>query len=305
MTPSQKLKFIQKISGLTQQELAFKIGVTFAALNRWINNQAQPRAKALQKIDELYLEYSGEKIVPQNILEAKKRLILSKSGSKKNILELISSRPDIRDQLDLSLTYNSNKIEGSTLTENETGAILFHNKALPHKTLAEQLEAKNHQTALHFVFDFAHKKNAIDENFILKLHSILLSGIHPDAGYYRRHGVRIVGTQVVTANYVKIPFLMEELINEIDRNGEEVVARVARVHAGFEQIHPFGDGNGRVGRLLMNCMLLKENSAPALIKQEDRQKYFLFLSKAQLKEEYSLLEDFICDAILEGFKIFE
>ena len=305
MKISEKLKLIQRYSGLTQAQLAVKIGVTFAALNRWVNEQASPRPVALQKIDELYLEYSGEKVIPEDILQAKKQLLIQKSHEYKDILKTLLSRPDVRDQFDLSLTYHSNKIEGSTLTENETGAILFQNKAIPNKSLTEQLEAKNHQTALHFLYDFVTDKKIIDENFILKLHSILMNGIHPDAGFYRRHGVRIVGTHVVTANYVKVPFLMEKLISEIHKKNKDTLSKIASVHASFEQIHPFPDGNGRIGRLLIHTMLLSENFPPAIIYQENRQKYFTYLQKAQLKGDISLFEDFLCDAVLDGFKIFE
>lgn len=305
MKTSEKLKLIQRYSGLTQYQLAAKIGVTFAALNRWINDQAKPRLAALKKIDELYLEYTGQKVIPENILAAKKQILFSQSRRYKNVLKFILTQPDIRDQFDLSLTYHSNRIEGSTLTEIETGAILFHNKALPNHSLIEQLEAKNHQTALHYLFDFVVKGEKIDENFILKLHAILMSGIHPDSGFYRRHGVRIVGTHVVTANYVKIPILMEELVSGINKKGKDLIFQSAFVHARFEQIHPFGDGNGRVGRLLMHAMLLQKNFPPALIQQEDRQKYFTYLQKAQLQQDYSLLEDFICEAVFQGFKILE
>lgn len=304
MTTSEKLKLIQKYSGLTQEQLAAKIGVTFAALNRWINTQAKPRSAMQGKIDELYREYSGEKVIPEQVLQAKKHLLYSKSRPYKNILKLIDDRPDIRDQFDLSLTYHSNRIEGSTLTENETGAILFHNKALPNKSLSEQLEAKNHQTALHFLYDFlTQKSHRLDENFILKIHAILMNGIHADAGRYRYHGVRIVGTHVVTANFMKVPMLMGQLTAELNTKIDDPLKQVALTHARFEQIHPFGDGNGRVGRLLMHAMLLRYQLPPALIRQEDRQKYFTYLQKAQIQGDASLLEDFLCDAVLGGFDI--
>ncbi len=305
MTTSEKLKLIQRFSGLTQEKLAQKIGVTFAALNRWINEQATPRPGALEKINELYREYSGEKIISEDTLLAKKNILRAKGTKYDHVLQYILSRPDLRDQFDLSLTYHSNKIEGSTLSENETDAILFHNKVIPNKTLVEQLEAKNHQTALHVLFEYCMTKNLIDENFILRLHGILMSGIHPDAGTYRRHAVRIVGTRVVTANYVKIPDLMEMLCQKIAQGSEDMIALVSEAHAQFEKIHPFGDGNGRIGRLIMAGMLLQHNFPPALIKNEDRQKYFIYLSKAQESGDSSLLQDFVCDAILEGFQIME
>lgn len=75
MTSREKLQLILRLSGLTQAELAVRLGVTFAAFNRWVNNRAAPRKKALEKIDELYLEYSGEKKIPANLLKAKKSLV--------------------------------------------------------------------------------------------------------------------------------------------------------------------------------------------------------------------------------------
>ena len=88
----------------------------------------------------------------------------------------------------MSLTYNSNSIEGSTLTENETADILFRNKNIKNKSLIENLEAKNHQAALEYLFREIKLNFKINENFILKLHSMLMNGIRDDAGMYRRHG---------------------------------------------------------------------------------------------------------------------
>src|SRR5262245_5315037 len=105
MTIQEKLQLILELSGLTQQQLAEKLGVTFAALNRWINGKAVPREKAQKNIDELYKEYSGEKLIPANVLEAKKGIVLQKSKNHRNIVKEILDNPDIKDQFYLSLTY--------------------------------------------------------------------------------------------------------------------------------------------------------------------------------------------------------
>src|SRR6185369_3860862 len=97
MTISQKLQLTLKLSGLTQQELANRLGVTFAALNRWVNGKAVPRPKAQSAIDELYKEYSGEKQIPPTVLEAKKSMVLRKATAHKNVLKEILDYPDIRD----------------------------------------------------------------------------------------------------------------------------------------------------------------------------------------------------------------
>lgn len=305
MDIKDQLKLIQKLSGLTQAELSGRLGVTFAAYNRWANGKAKPRAKAQIKIDELYREYTGQKEIPEDALSAKKQAILDKRKEHKTVLKTILANPDIRDQFMLSLTYHSNSIEGSSLTEGDTAAILFQNVSLPNKSLTEQLEAKNHQTALTYLFDHIANKKKLDEDFILKLHFILMNSIREDAGFYRRHGVRIVGTYVPTANFLKVPDLMEQLVKDINKKTKDLIGQVAEIHSRFEKIHPFSDGNGRMGRLLMAAMLLTDNLPPAVIKQERRRLYMTYLNKAQMKDDPSNLTDFVCDAILDGDRILE
>ena len=306
MTISEKLKLIKKLSELTQERLAQKFNVSFATLNSWINAKSTPHQKAQILIDELYKEYTGQKIIPDDALQAKKQLIISKSKKYKNILNIILSRRDILDEFTLLLTFNTNSIEGSTLNENETGAILFQNKVLPNKTLIEQMEVKNHQAALQYLLQYlSSAKNKINEDLILKLHSILMNGIRDDAGFYRRHGVRIVGSNVPTSNYVKVPSLMPELEKSINESPKDKIKQIAEIHSNFEKIHQFGDGNGRIGRLIISAMLIRENLPPAIIRQEKKQLYYTFLNKAQTQGDISLLEDFLCDAIMEGFNVLE
>lgn len=305
MTIRQKLEIIQKLLGLTQTKLAERFGVSFAAFNSWWTGKSTPRTRMQAAINELFLEVTGQKVIPEKQLTAKKLALRQKSLEHKNIAAEILDNPDIRDQFILKLTYHTNRIEGSSLTEPDTAAILFDNVALPDKSLTEQLEAKNHQTALNYLFDYIFKNRDLDENFILKLHAILMNGIQPDAGSYRRHAVRITGVNLPTANYLKVPDLMPMVAKETAKSTRDIIALSAKIHSQFEQIHPFSDGNGRVGRLLMHAMLLKANFAPAVIRQEQKQLYYTYLYKAQTKGDYSQLEDFLCDAIMDGFKILE
>ncbi|MFH1288424.1 MAG: Fic family protein [bacterium] len=305
MTIQEKLQIIQKTTGLTQTMLADRLSVSFVAFNNWWTGKSLPRPKMLRTIDELFLEVTGQKIIPVELLTAKKQILVKKSGAHKNVIAEILDSPDIRDTFLLKLTYNSNRIEGSTLTEPDTAAILFDNAALPGKSLTEQLEAKNHQTALNYLFNHITKKGGIDEALVLRLHGILMNGIRPDAGVYRRHAVRILGINLPTANYLKIPGLMPELVDKAAKRTDDIISSTAAVHSRFEQIHPFSDGNGRIGRILMCAMLLKINMAPAIIRQEQKQLYYTYLYKAQAKDDQSQLEDFLCDAVMDGFKILE
>jgi len=305
MTIRQKLEIIQKTLGLTQTKLAEKFGVSFVAFNGWWNGKAVPRPKMQLAINELLLEITGQKEVPSEELLAKKQVLNKKSAEHKNVLNEILTNSDICDEYILKLTYHSNSIEGSTLTEPDTATILFDNLTLSGKSLTEHLEAKNHQTALNYLFEHIARKGAIDETLVLKLHSILMNGVRSDAGIYRNHGVRILGVNLPTANYLSVPKLMKALFVEATKKTKDIIQVATKIHSQFEKIHPFSDGNGCIGRLLMNAMLLKSNFAPAIIRQEKKRLYYNYLYKAQTKDNYSQLEDYICDAIMDGFMILE
>jgi Fic family protein len=238
-------------------------------------------------------------------VEEKVALLGRKRKANRNPLAAILAYPDIRDQFLLSLTYHSNRIEGSTLSEHETAAVLFQNAALPDKSLTEQLEAKNHQAALTFLFEHLRRKKPVDEALVLALHGILMNAIRPDAGAYRRHAVRIVGSHVPTSNFLKVPDHMRELMEGVRRPSANVPEQMAATHVRFEQIHPFSDGNGRVGRLLMAAMLLRSGLPPAVIRQEEKRRYMERLNKAQLSGETGPFVEFTVDAILEGYRILE
>jgi len=305
MTLQQKLNLIQKMTGLTQTKLAEKLGVSFVAFNGWWTGKVKPRQKALAAIDELFLQVTGGKTIPQEQLQAKKQALAKITVKHKNVLTEIMKNPDIHDEFILKLTYHSNKIEGSTLSEPETAAILFDNAALPNKSLTEQLEAKNHQTAINFLLTYLAGDEDITEELILRLHGILMNGVRPDAGQYRRHAVRIMGVNLPTTNYLRIPDFVPPLIRAVNGKNTDIIHLAATTHAQFEQIHPFSDGNGRIGRLLLIAMLLKANLAPAIIRQNVKQLYYTYLHKAQTKGDASQLEDFICDAVADGFRILQ
>lgn len=303
MTTQKKLQIIQKATGLTQTKLAERFGVSFAAFNSWWTGKSSPRPKMLSAIEELFLEVTGQKIIPAEQLTAKKQVLAKKFQEHKSVIAEILDNPDIRDTFLLKLTYHSNSIEGSTLTEPDTAAILFNNATLPNKSLTEHLEAKNHQTALNYLFDYIAKNGKLNEKLVLKLHGILMNGIRSDAGTYRNHAVRILGVNLPTANYLKLPDLIPDIISEAAKKTSDIIALSALIHSRFEQVHPFSDGNGRIGRILICAMLLKANLAPAIIRQENKRLYSAYLYKAQTKNDTSQLEDFLCDAVLDGFRV--
>lgn len=307
MDVAEKLKITKRLSGFTQEKLAKELGVSFATLNSWINGKSKPHKRKLKSINDLFSKYAGIEIPDGDGkgIVGKKELIYKKAKRYKAILNLVFERVDLYDQLILSLTYNTNRIEGSTLTEDETAAVLFRNETIRNKNLAEHLEVKNHQSAIKFLFVHLSQKGKIDEKLILKLHGILMNGIRDDVGFYRRHGVRIVGSNVPTANYLKVPELMEGLVKEINRKHIDAINHATHIHSRLEQIRPFSDGNGRIGRLVLSAMLLKDNLPPAVIEVKEKGLYLSNLRKSQLSGDFAPLEDFMCDSVLNGFKIIE
>ena len=282
-------------SGWSQEQLASELSVSFPALNAWLNKRAVPRAKAQVRIHELYLSIVGSSSISDT------DLIQAKEEAKRyplNARQIISNQ-NMLDKLTLHLTYHTNTIEGSTMTLTDVENVIFDNKVLSNRTAIEQLEAKNHQAALNWLLDqVAEAKGAfvITEEIILGIHLRLMNGIVSDAGQYRKHAVRIMGAHVPLANWQSIPKLITELTNH-DEDSEHVVTLLAKIHAIFEKIHPFSDGNGRTGRLLMLAQALNAGIAPPIVLKERRRAYYKYLELAQTKEEYKPLELFIAESI--------
>ncbi|MFO7807685.1 MAG: Fic family protein, partial [Candidatus Moraniibacteriota bacterium] len=263
---SKKLHSLQQAANITQEEIAEKLGVSFATVNSWINNRSYPRKKHQELINGLYEFYvTGKGKILSNKLEEKKSTIKEKAKKYQYVTNLITSRRDLKDQFLLLLTYHTNRIEGSTMTREDTAAVIFDNQNLSNRSLVEQMEAKNHQSAVNYTLNewTNSKKKKITSEEILKLHRILTNSILSDAGYYRNHSVRIVGANVPTANWQSVPQKMEGLINAINNpQSKDAILNIAQIHARFEQIHPFSDGNGRIGRLLMNMMAFQQDLPP-------------------------------------------
>jgi Fic family protein/DNA-binding XRE family transcriptional regulator len=307
MTITQKLQQIKKYSGKTQEELARDLGVSFPTVNSWINGKSQPRTEATQRIHSLYLETFGDTSIGVHNLDEKVEKLKQLQQQFPEPFSLLMSRNDLYDNLLLSLTYHTNSIEGSTFTEPDVKAVLFDDVTIPNKSVREHQEAKNHQGALGFVMRRIRDGNTtIDEELITHIHQILMNGIMQTAGVYRNHSVRIAGVHVPTSNHLSIGTHIAESVatfNRIEDQTQSQVEQIAQTHARFEQIHPFSDGNGRVGRLLMLILAFKYNLAPILIKKEKKQAYYTYLEAAQTKSNNTPLASFIINALFEGYKL--
>lgn len=295
MTIRQQLLEIQKASGLSQEQLALKLSVSFVTLNAWINQHSQPRRKAQQNIEKLYLDIVGVDSVDQQTLVDAKKVALSL----KTNVKAIADDQEKLDSLTLYLTYHTNTIEGSTMTLADVEEVLFEHKVLTNRTAIEQAEARNHQAALVWLLDELVNKPdfMINEELIRGIHLRLMNGIIGNAGQYRSHSVRIMGSSVALVNWRKIPESIGQLVNDIAQPSGDIIANIAKVHARFEQIHPFADGNGRTGRLIMLAQALHANLLPPLVAKERKYAYYKYLEKAQTKQDYQALELFVAQSM--------
>lgn len=301
---SIKLKKILSATGWSQETLASKLGVSFVTLNSWTNEKSEPRDSAKEQINLIYTDVIGSDSVDIKHLKKLKQEALSQKCTAK---KLISNR-SLLERLTTSLTYHNNATEGSTMTEKDVAAVIYNNQILRNRTMTEQREAVNHQTALYFLLDELNnngKDFKITPELIQTTHLRMMNGIISDAGYWRNHTVRIRGAFVPLANYLKIPELVEKWCNNVNEETEDKIGLLARSHADFEKIHPFSDGNGRTGRLLLFILALKLGLTPPILQKEKHLAYYKYLELAQLREINDPLEAFIAEAILTTADLLE
>ena len=181
----------------------------------------------------------------------------------------------LRDEFMIEFTYNSNAIEGNTLTLKET-AMALEGMTIDKKPLKDHLEAVGHRDAFLYVQDIAKKDMPLSESVIKNIHALVLMNRPEDKGVYRRIPVKIMGAYTEPVQpYLIEPKMTELLAADNERKGVlHDIERVARFHLEFEGIHPFIDGNGRTGRLLMNLELIKCGYPPINVKFADRKRYY-------------------------------
>jgi len=201
----------------------------------------------------------------------------------------------LKHELMIEYTYNSNAIEGSTLTLNETRLVLEEGITIGGKPVQDYLGAKNHPEAIKFIENIVYGKRSLTEEDILEVHKLVLHEIEQYAGVYRKSGVRIAGATFSPPRSEDVPELMKNLVEWLEKNLREYspIEQAALFHYKFVYIHPFSDGNGRAARLLMNSILMK-NGYPFIINitQIDRGKYLDALQEADLGN-YSPFINFI------------
>lgn len=325
------LKNAREQKGLKTREVAQLIGIDQALISKFENGTRKPTKDQIAKLSQLLeidyetlmIAWLKEKILYEigddefalKALEvAEKEIKYNKTVSKLKLsttLEKILSEIDllkekldthrqfdsykISQALELEYTFESNRIEGNTMTLRETDMVINEGLTISGKSMREHLETINHQEAIGFIKDLMQKSNSLNERDLLSIHNLILRGIIPeDAGRYRKVQVMIKGSSHMPPQPFMVAKEMEDYFiwYETNKNKLHPVVLAAEMHERLVTIHPFIDGNGRTSRLIMNLILMQKGYLIANIKgdYENRMQYYQSLETAQTKNNK---EDFL------------
>lgn len=212
----------------------------------------------------------------------------------------------MEEYFSLNYTYESNRIEGNTLTLQETHLIVNEGITVGGKSMREHLEAINHAEAIAFLSELVKEKVAFTERILKQIHYLILKGIdRENAGVYRSIGVRISGSSHIPPEPYLLGSLMEEVFDYYEKNKKVLhpVVLAAEMHERIVRIHPFIDGNGRTTRLVMNLILMQNGYPIANIKGDinNRMRYYAALENAPTDERNSFRE-LIAETAIQSLK---
>ena len=204
----------------------------------------------------------------------------------------------LTEEFVVEFTYNSNAIEGNTLTLRETDMVL-RGITIDQKPLKDHMEAVGHKDAFYFVRDQVKEQAPLSERVIKQIHYLVLADKEEDRGVYRRVPVRIMGAKHEPVQPYLIQPKMEQLLEAYKNSTEHIIPRLAQFHIEFEGIHPFIDGNGRTGRLLVNLELMKAGYPPIDIKFADRVAYYNAFDEYYGKHNLGVMEKLFAGYVSE------
>jgi len=282
--PNGKIKSIQKIfKGQTKKELK----------NFFDEKKKEEFAKYMInffKADNIFTEEQIKKI---ETIKVDYQKIIKKIP-----------RPNFKDLLDrftANFTYESNALEGNSLTLKDVSIVMFENIAIKGKDLREIYETRNSRRVVERIIE---NKFGINEESIINMHKILVKDTDIYAGYKRFPNV-IIGKRIKTTPPEKVKEKIKELIKWYNENKLKIhpIKLAAIFHGKFEQIHPFEDGNGRVGRFLINIILISNKYPPLIIRKSQRIAYLTALEKFDQKHQDTLIR-FIPKRFKETYKNF-
>ena len=211
----------------------------------------------------------------------------------------------LHEKLIVEWTYNSNAIEGNTLTLSETKVVL-EGITIGGKSMVEHLETINHREAILFIDDLVTNKEQLSEWKIKNIHGLILKEIdNENAGKYRTENVVISGAKHIPPKHYEINTLMQKLIAEYQKDWQDYhpIVRATLLHGEFVKIHPFIDGNGRTSRLLLNFELMKSGYTPIIIKNKERAKYYDAIDLAHTTMNYGPFVKLVSELVIESDKL--
>lgn len=214
----------------------------------------------------------------------------------------------LREKFQIEMTYNSNAIEGNSLTLRETFLVINEGITIKGKPLKDHLEAKDHHAALEYLYDLIdkNKKHTVSEMLIKNLHQIILQETDKEwAGRYRNANVIIGGAKHTPPDALQVPQKMHDLIHWLTSQKDKmnIIELAALLHHKLVHIHPFFDGNGRTARLTMNLFLMQAGYPLVVIMKNDRKKYYDVLDKAD-GGTYEPLVKFVAQSIERTLDIY-
>ena len=213
--------------------------------------------------------------------------LLKRLDAKKRQLEAMRPLPTaavkrLKEQILVEWIYNSNAIEGSTITLHETKLILETGLTIGGKSLREHFEVINHRDAIEYVEGLANADEPINPFHVRQIHKLVLTRVDDDsAGNYRKTQVRIAGAAHTPPEAWQVPQQMDEWGKWLNQSSNlHSVELAALAHHRLVAIHPFVDGNGRTARLVMNLLLMRQGYPPTVILRANRQQYYRVLAEA-------------------------
>jgi Fic family protein/DNA-binding Xre family transcriptional regulator len=327
------IKTNRKQRNIKTRELAQMLGIDQALVSKFESGQRLPTRQQIIQIaqylgidqSELLAQWLKEKLMREmadySIISRTLELIQEEQQSYSKNRDVQSFENDLREindlkaqldslrafdsyriaqALELEYTFESNRIEGNTLTLKETDLVVNQGLTISGKSMREHLEAINHQEAIDYIKDLVQRKVRLTEREMLNLHNLILRGIIPEyAGKYRDVQVMISGSKHMPPSPLKVKEEMDDLFMWYRQHQDTMhpVILAAEFHQRLVTIHPFVDGNGRVSRLLMNLILLQHGFVIANIKGEHavRMAYYQCLEKSQVDASSSDFIQFILE----------
>jgi Fic family protein len=219
-----------------------------------------------------------------------------------------SALKKLQEHFRIEMTYNSNAIEGNSLTLKETFLVINEGITVKGKPLKDHLEARDHYLTLNYLYEIVEngKHNTLSEHFVRSIHQLIMQETDKEwAGVFRNANVIISGTRYVPPDAIEVPHKMKELVEwvNVNKSNLHIIELSAVLHHKLVYIHPFFDGNGRTSRIIMNLLLMQYGFPLVIILKNDRKKYYNVLSQAD-RENYKPLVLFIAQSVERSLDIY-